>query len=54
MTPRRDDRRRQILDAAFAVFIQYGYAKTTFEDVARKAEVSATLTGDEAPPQPPG
>ena len=43
MTPRRDDRRRQILDAAFAVFIQYGYAKTTFDDVARKAEVSRSL-----------
>lgn len=43
MSPRRDDRRREILAAAFECFIQYGHAKTTFDDVARKAEVSRSL-----------
>jgi AcrR family transcriptional regulator len=46
MTPRRERksiRRREILAAAFECFIQYGHAKTTFDDVARKTEVSRSL-----------
>jgi AcrR family transcriptional regulator len=37
------DRRQAILVAAFDCFIQYGHAKTTFDDVAKKAEVSRSL-----------
>jgi AcrR family transcriptional regulator len=46
MVPRRERkniRRREILAAAFECFIQYGHAKTTFDDVARKTEVSRSL-----------
>ncbi|GGQ82970.1 TetR/AcrR family transcriptional regulator [Couchioplanes azureus] len=35
-----DDRSGQILDAALTVFCQYGYGKTTMQDVARAAGMS--------------
>jgi len=40
---RKDIRRKEILAAAFGCFNQYGYAKTTFDDVARSAGVSRSL-----------
>ena len=43
MTDRKDVRRKEILGAAYKVFIQYGYGKTTFDDIAHKAGVSRTL-----------
>jgi AcrR family transcriptional regulator len=39
-TPRSDSKRAQILDAAFHCFLQYGYQKTSLDDVARKAGIS--------------
>lgn len=36
-------RRRSILDAAAWCFAHYGYAKTSFEDVAKRAGISRTL-----------
>lgn len=38
-----DDRSGPVLDAALAVFCQYGYAKTTMSDVARAAGISRAL-----------
>jgi AcrR family transcriptional regulator len=35
-----DERTGHILDAALTVFCQYGYAKTTMQDIARAAEMS--------------
>jgi AcrR family transcriptional regulator len=35
-----DDRTERILDAALTVFSQYGYAKTTMQDIARAAGMS--------------
>ena len=35
-----DDRDAQILDAALTVFHQYGYGKTTMQDIARAARLS--------------
>jgi TetR/AcrR family transcriptional regulator, transcriptional repressor of aconitase len=40
---RKSLRRRQILAAALECFLQYGYAKTSLDDVARQAEVSRLL-----------
>jgi len=40
---RKSIRRKEILAAALECFIQYGYAKTVFDDVARKAGVSRSL-----------
>ena len=40
---RRDARRKELLDAAYECFMQYGYSKTTFDDIAHKAGVSRTL-----------
>jgi len=40
---RKDIRRKEILAAALECFVQYGLHKTTFEDVARRAEVSRSL-----------
>ncbi|WAS92951.1 TetR/AcrR family transcriptional regulator [Nannocystis punicea] len=47
MTTSRDDRdrerRRAIIDAALACFLQFGYAKTSLEDIARRANLSRPL-----------
>ena len=37
------ERRRAILDAALACFIQFGYAKTSLDDIARRAGLSRPL-----------
>jgi AcrR family transcriptional regulator len=37
------ERRRAILDAALACFIQFGYAKTSLDDIARRASLSRPL-----------
>lgn len=37
------DRRRVILNAAFECFLQYGFAKTSLDDVAKKAKLSRPL-----------
>lgn len=36
-------RRRAILDAALSCFIQFGYAKTSLDDIARRANLSRPL-----------
>jgi AcrR family transcriptional regulator len=36
-------RRKQILDAALQCFLQFGYSKTSMDDVARKARLSRPL-----------
>jgi TetR/AcrR family transcriptional regulator, transcriptional repressor of aconitase len=36
-------RRRVILDAALACFVQYGYAKTSLDDIAKRANLSRPL-----------
>ena len=36
-------RKKQLLDAALACFIRYGYAKTALDDVAQEAKVSRSL-----------
>lgn len=38
-----DSRRRAILDAALACFLQYGYSKTSLDDVAKRAQLSRPL-----------
>ena len=38
--PQEDARRTRILDGATAVFLAYGFQRTTMEDIARAAEVS--------------
>jgi AcrR family transcriptional regulator len=44
MTNEREaERRRQILDAALATFLQFGYAKTSLEDIANRAHLSRPL-----------
>jgi AcrR family transcriptional regulator len=40
---RKNIRRREILAAALECWIRYGFAKTVFDDVARKAGVSRSL-----------
>jgi AcrR family transcriptional regulator len=42
-TERDAERRRTILDAALACFVQYGYAKTSLDDIARRANLSRPL-----------
>lgn len=37
------ERRRTILDAALSCFIQFGYAKTSLDDIARRARLSRPL-----------
>jgi AcrR family transcriptional regulator len=37
------ERRKQILDAALQCFLQFGYAKTSMDDVAQKANLSRPL-----------
>jgi AcrR family transcriptional regulator len=37
------ERRRVILDAALACFVQFGYAKTSLDDIARRANLSRPL-----------
>jgi AcrR family transcriptional regulator len=37
------DRRREILDAALACFLQFGYAKTSLDDIAQRAGISRPL-----------
>jgi AcrR family transcriptional regulator len=37
------ERRRAILDAALACFVQFGYAKTSLDDIARRANLSRPL-----------
>jgi AcrR family transcriptional regulator len=37
------DRRKQILEAALQCFLQFGYAKTSLDDIARKANLSRPL-----------
>ena len=36
-------RRRAILDAALSCFVQFGYAKTSLDDIARRANLSRPL-----------
>jgi len=43
MKNKRNITRSQIIDAASACFAEYGYDKTTFDDVAQKAGISRTL-----------
>ncbi len=43
METKKDFTRRQILDAAFECFAEYGYAKTSLIDVAGRAGVSRSL-----------
>jgi AcrR family transcriptional regulator len=44
MAPRNDPQRREaIIAAAWACFLQHGYAKTSLEDVARRANLSRPL-----------
>jgi TetR/AcrR family transcriptional regulator, transcriptional repressor of aconitase len=40
---KRSITRRQIINAASACFTEYGYDKTTFDDVAKKAGISRAL-----------
>jgi len=43
-SPGRDaERRRAILDAALACFLQFGYDKTSLDDIAGRADISRTL-----------
>lgn len=35
-----DERRARILEGAFKVFLAYGFARTTMDDIARAAEIS--------------
>ena len=41
--PRSDLRRQTIIEAALACFLQYGYDKTTLEDIASRAGLSRPL-----------
>jgi len=43
MKDKRSITRSQIIDAASACFAEYGYDKTTFDDVAQKAGISRAL-----------
>jgi TetR/AcrR family transcriptional regulator, transcriptional repressor of aconitase len=43
MNDKRNITRKQIIDAASSCFAEYGYDKTTFDDVAKKAGISRTL-----------
>lgn len=37
------DRRREILDAALACFLKFGYGKTSLDDIAKQAKLSRPL-----------
>ncbi len=39
-TNREADKKKRILDAAFEVFLAYGFQRTTMDDIARTAKVS--------------
>lgn len=43
MQDRDTQRRRVILDAALSCFLQYGYAKTSLDDIAQRAGISRPL-----------
>jgi TetR/AcrR family transcriptional regulator, transcriptional repressor of aconitase len=43
MKDKRSITRKQIIDAAASCFAEYGYDKTTFDDVAQKAGISRAL-----------
>ncbi|TGJ98446.1 TetR/AcrR family transcriptional regulator [Leptospira langatensis] len=38
-----EDRKKEILDAALYCFLQFGYSKTSMDDIAKKAELSRPL-----------
>lgn len=38
-----DARQKQIVDAARACFLQFGYAKTSMDDIAKRAKISRPL-----------
>ncbi|MFD2673551.1 TetR/AcrR family transcriptional regulator [Marinicrinis sediminis] len=40
---RQEERRKVILGAAVDCFLQYGYAKTAMDDIAKKASISRSL-----------
>ncbi len=40
---REDERRQAILDGAHACFLQYGFAKTSLDDIAQRAGISRPL-----------
>ena len=40
MTPTKDERRIQILQAALGAFSENGYAKTTMDDIVKRSELS--------------
>ena len=40
---KRNATRKQIIDAAFTCCAKYGYAKTTFDDIAKQAGISRAL-----------
>jgi AcrR family transcriptional regulator len=40
---KQEERRTQIIDAGWECFIQYGFAKTSMDDIAKKAGVSRPL-----------
>jgi TetR/AcrR family transcriptional regulator, regulator of autoinduction and epiphytic fitness len=40
LTPERDPRRAQLLEAALSVFVRYGFRKTSMEEVSRAAHLS--------------
>lgn len=42
-TDRDDARRRAILEAALHCFLQWGYAKTSLDDIAKRAHISRPL-----------
>lgn len=43
MENKKDFTRKHILQAAFECFSEYGYTKTSFIDIAKKAEISRSL-----------
>src|SRR5204862_6542491 len=43
MQSRDTARRRAILDAALSCFLQYGFAKTSIDDIAKRANLSRPL-----------
>jgi TetR/AcrR family transcriptional regulator, transcriptional repressor of aconitase len=43
METKRDLTRKKIIEAAYNCFSEYGYAKTNFSDVAKKAGISRSL-----------
>lgn len=43
MAVNQEDRRTQILEAAFGCFLRYGYAKTSMNDIASDCQLSRSL-----------